>query len=236
MNKKQLVIGISCFHPKKYSKSFWEKREEDYLKSIKSIKNLELNSDLLLIDNSISDICEIQNHDLKNELIEVFGGAACKSLFYGFPDCYSTNNDEGYRMMVIKSFQNICMEDFEIITILNLRRYFLSSYWFFLVDEMISNKNVDILLVSEKKTSLFTLETVPNKPLHPISDAIISFKNKIFKEYCKELIGCKNKYSEDFLYNFSQKYNSKIISNIGLARNDWDIKTHSTILENIFVL
>jgi hypothetical protein len=240
MTEKILTIGISSFFPKKYSKKFWKNRAEDYYLSIKSLYNLNLNLDFYVFDNTINKIEEIPSRKLKKLLMEqLINYPIIIDKFFGYKDDYNRNNDRGYLDLLLKVSEKISSmgNEYSHITIINLRRYFISSYWFDMVNNLIISDKYDILLVSNKQTELKTMKVTTRSIEAPINDFIFTMKIDSFIDYVnfiKKQSLTQTSTSQDVLWHFSKDRKFKILENVGIMRNDWDTKTQGFKLTDMY--
>ena len=174
MNNKNIVVGVSCLYPSQYPKSVWGNREKDYYLSMKSLLNLNIDFDFMFIDNSINDINEIKHEGLKNILIDYsFDYSGYAVNFKGNKDIFSEDHNIGYEKLILSIIDNQYILNHDFITILNLRRYFISSFWFFLCEKLLFSEQHDILLLDSKEYKMENMEAISKQSNISIEDNLL---------------------------------------------------------------
>lgn len=235
MKNRNIVIGSSCLYPPPYPQKVWKNREKDYYNSIKSLQNLGEDLDFTIFDNSIRDLGEIKNVELRELLLEYCPDrSAYASFFKGYPELFSNNHDTGYENLIKQSAKDPYVINHNFVTILNLRRYFISAYWFYLCENMLSKEECDLLLISNREYSMVNMELVSNDSSIPIEDNIFSMSQSLFQDYVKyiEQDNSKREHKEK-LWSFSKDKKYRIVEHAGLVRNDWDVIKQDFKINNL---
>jgi len=238
MKEKFLIFGMASIYPRKYNSNVWRKRELDYFLSIKSIINLHVDTDLYIFDNSINSIDKIFHSGLKQILLEkIENYPVLISKFIGASDIYKKNNDKGFIELLKYSGDYIeqFAKDNNYITILNLRRYFLSSMWFHLIEELLYSNKYEILVMSNKQTELKNMKIICEKDV-PISDSIFTMRKDLFLEYIDFLRSVKFPKvfnSDNILWEFIKEKRFYLAENVGIMRNEWNVNNQNFALSNM---
>jgi hypothetical protein len=219
---KYLIFGISSLRPKKLSTKLLENRENDYFTCIESLQKLQINSDLYIFDNTITGLSEIKSKKLQNLLIEkVPDYPVWIPIFFGFECAYNANNDFGYLELLkcTDALANKYSSHNKLITVLNLRRFFISLLWFELINKYLINSDYDILVV-KRATDDFEFDEMSD---NQISDFIFSMKAPVYIEYIRYIQNRNfetNIRSQDYLWDFIQGKRFFCTDSAGIIRNE----------------
>ncbi|MBC8147822.1 MAG: hypothetical protein H8E98_07550, partial [Bacteroidetes bacterium] len=181
------------------------------------------------------ELNDIKSVDLKELMLEYCPDrSGYASFFKGYPELYSHDHNMGYENLIIQAANDPYVLNHDFMTILNLRRYFTSSYWFYLCKNLLFNGSCELLLISQQEYSMIDMEPVLNSSDLPIEDNIFSMSKALFLDYIEYLSTDKSqKTHKEKLWSFSEDKKFYIVERVGLVRNDWDINKQDFAIDNL---
>lgn len=223
MNKKNLILCFSSLRPNNFPKDKLFDREANYNLSLKwLLKSLPDNWDIIYNDNSLSSLDELQNLELKQQLMDL--NVMLHNNNHG-----EINKGAGEHDMCKKSFLSINKDDYKWVTYFTARHIIPNSWYFDLLNKfdnyncIMSNPDFDML------SNCKTLLSAPNN----YNDMLFSMKSNVFKEFVDsiniETLKRYNKNSEKHLFEFvNNKYkdSTRHLEHLGILRNDLNIGWH----------
>ena len=223
MSKKNIILCFSSLRPSNYQVDKLDSRESNYKLALEwLLKALPENWDIIYNDNTLEDLDELKNGELRNRLIGM--NTMLHKSNHG-----ASNKGAGEHDMCKKSFLTINPEEYNWVTYFTARHIISNSLYFDRLEKeceeydcIMSNPDFDFL--SDYKH----LISAPNM----YNDMLFSMKSNVFKNFVEsidvEYLKSKNKNSENHLFEFVKNNNYKTLEleSLGILRNDPTLGWH----------
>lgn len=231
---KNLVLAFSSIRPKQLEENVCDHREGEYLNCFEQLKRVVPKSfDLIFCENTIDDIDQIKNDNLKEFLntnnVFAIGSQGNIGL---------TNKGLGELMMLKSALDEFDIDRYENICYVTARRFFTSPYVFERTENLKKQallSNPDFIFLDGR-----VLESYKG-PLY--NDMFFSMKTKTMLEYSDysmnrlEYLTTHNIGSEYNLYDFVQEKQIEYewLDWLGVIRNAWEISGNTSDISNYHI-
>jgi hypothetical protein len=220
MYKKNLILCFSSLRPSQYNEQILDDREKNYKLSLEwLLKSLPKNWDIIYNDNTLNDLSELKNEELKSLL----SNKEIIRLFLHKTNEGSINKGAGEHDMCRKSFLEVDPEDYNWITYFTSRHIIPNSWYFDKLDT--DWKNYECIMSNPEFYYLSNYSQVKSSD-GLYNDMLFSMKSGVFKKFIDhidvQLLKDNHKNSENHLFEFIRDGNFKNleIESLGILRND----------------
>lgn len=219
MSKRNLILCFSSLRPHQYEESMLIQREKNYSLSLEwLLKSLPDHWDIIYNDNTLSNLSEIKNEELRYKLTNERIRVILHQNNEG-----SVNKGAGEHSMCKKSFESIDPDNYNWISYFTAR-HIIPNPWYF---ENLDNNWKDYDSVMSNPAFFYLTNYLKSDPTPGLyNDMLFSMKSDVFKKFIDhidvELLKRNHMNSENHLYSFfsSGEFNNLEIENLGILRND----------------
>lgn len=219
MDKKNLILCFSSLRPVQYSEQMLSERELNYDLALEwLLKSIPKNWDIIYNDNTLRDLDDLKNKELKNKL----DSSKIKILLHNNNEG-SINKGAGEHDMCKKSFDGINPEEYNWVSYFTARHIIPNSWYFNKLEN--EWKEYDCVMSNPGFYYLSNFEKIKSAE-NLYNDMLFSMKSEVFRKFIDhidiQLLKKENKNSENHLYEFvhSGKFSNHLIDNLGILRND----------------
>ena len=218
---KNLALGFCSIRPVQLPEEACDAREEEYLICLKQLKRvLPDYFDLLICENTIDELDQIKNPELRELLSE---SEVCATGSVG--NIGTVNKGMGELLMLKSALDDTDLDKYENISYITARRFFTSPYVF----ERTENLKKQAL-ISNPDFSFLNGNFVESAKEGLYNDMFFSMKTSVMNDYANyamkyiEENSTMTLGSEQLLYNFinQNNYDYEWLNWLGIIRNDWE--------------